>query len=51
MVIYKKLEACTLEPNNITLEPGSLWIRPLLMFNEYITDADGNQVKRFQKIG
>lgn len=50
MVIYKKLEACTLEPEGIMLEPGSLWVRPLAMFNEYVTDADDNQIKRFKKV-
>lgn len=50
MVVYKKLEACTLREQDITLEPGSLWVRPLEMFNEYITDANGNQIKRFKKV-
>lgn len=44
MVIYKKLEDFK------ESKAGSLWVRPLTMFNETIT-RDGKTMKRFEFIG
>lgn len=30
---------------------GGVWVRPLSMWNEEVTDSDGKTVKRFEYIG